>query len=57
MSDSRARLLRAALDFLSLEPHAPELRLLHGWLDTWSGIGHITTGMAWQAAVMISQLR
>jgi hypothetical protein len=39
-------LLRAALGFLSLEPREPELRLLHGWLDSWSGIGHVATGMA-----------
>jgi integrase len=48
MLDSRARLLRAALGFLSLEAREPELRLLHAWLDTWSGIGHVVAGMARQ---------
>jgi hypothetical protein len=42
---SRQRLLRAALDFLQLEPGAPDLELLHRWLDTWSGIGAIAGGM------------
>jgi hypothetical protein len=46
MRDSRPQLLRTALGFLSLELRAPELQLLHRWLDTWSGIGHIVTGMA-----------
>ena len=49
MSDPRARLLRAALGFASLEPREPELRMLHRWLDTWSGVGHIVAGMARQA--------
>jgi hypothetical protein len=31
--------LRAALGFAELEPRAPELRLLHRRLDTWSGLG------------------
>jgi hypothetical protein len=48
MPDSRAQLLGAALRFLSLEPCAPELRMLHAWLDSWRGIGHIATGMARQ---------
>jgi hypothetical protein len=28
--------------------HAPELRLVHAWLDSWSGIGLIVVGMAHQ---------
>jgi hypothetical protein len=36
------------MGFLSLEPREPELRLLHRWLDSWSGIGHIAAGMARQ---------
>jgi hypothetical protein len=32
--DVGARLFRAALGFLQLPPRAPELRLLHRWLDT-----------------------
>jgi len=40
--------LRATIGFLPLEPREPELRLLHQWLDTWSGIGDIVAGMARQ---------
>ena len=47
-SDARARLLRAALSFALVPPVQPELRLLHRWLDTWSGIGHVVAGMARQ---------
>ena len=36
---------RAALGFLQLPPRAPELRLLHRWLDSWSGLGLIVGGM------------
>jgi hypothetical protein len=43
--ESAARLLRAALGFLSLEPREPELRLLHRWLDSWRGIGDVVIGM------------
>ena len=39
------RRLRAALGFLQLPRRAPELRLLHRWLDTWSGIGLVVVGM------------
>ena len=41
----RLATLRAALGFLQLEPRAPELSMLHEWLDRWSGIGHIAVGM------------
>ena len=37
--------LRAALGFLQLPSRAPELRLLHRWLDTWSGVGLIAVGL------------
>ena len=40
-----ARRLRAALGFLQLPPHAPELRLLHAWADSWSGGGLIADGL------------
>ena len=43
--DRRRALLTAALGFLHLPPRAPELRLLHRWLDSWSGIGHVVVGM------------
>jgi hypothetical protein len=45
MSDRRLANLRAALGFLQLAPRAAELRLLHRWLDTWTGIGLITGGV------------
>jgi hypothetical protein len=45
---SAAARLRAALGFAQLEPRAPELQLLHRWLDTWSGLGAIAGGMARQ---------
>jgi hypothetical protein len=43
--DRRRTLLTAALGFLRLPPRALELRLLHRWLDTWAGIGHVVVGM------------
>jgi hypothetical protein len=46
--DRRLARLRAALGFLQLPPRAPELRLLHRWLDTWSGLGLIVAGMTRQ---------
>ena len=48
MLAQRGRILFAALGFLSLEPCEPELRLVHQWLDSWSGIGHTVAGMARQ---------
>jgi hypothetical protein len=45
---SRRSRLTGALGFLQLEPRAPELRLLHNWLDSWSGIGLIVVGMSHQ---------
>ena len=43
----RLSALRAALAFLRLPPRAPELRLLHRWLDTGS-IGLVRGGLACQ---------
>jgi hypothetical protein len=43
--DARGRRLRATLGFLRLPPRAPELRLLHRWLDSWQGVGLITVGV------------
>jgi hypothetical protein len=48
MLDRRGRRLCAAVDFLSLEPREPELRLLHRCFDTWRGIGDIVADMARQ---------
>jgi hypothetical protein len=45
MTDRRLATLRAALGFLELSPRAPELRLLHQWLDSWVGVGLITVGV------------
>jgi hypothetical protein len=43
--DRRQADLRAALGFLQLRAKAPELTLLHRWLDSWSGIGLVAVGM------------
>ena len=48
MVDQRARLLRAALGFLTLEPREPELRRLHRCFDNWRGIGEVVAGLARQ---------
>jgi hypothetical protein len=44
-ADRRLASLRAALGFFQLAPRAPELRLLHRWLDTWTGVGLLTVGV------------
>jgi hypothetical protein len=46
--DPQGRRLRAALAAVLVKADAPELRLVHDWLDTWSGLGLIVVGMAWQ---------
>jgi hypothetical protein len=33
------------LGFLQIDPRAPELQLLHEWLDNWAGVGLITVGV------------
>jgi hypothetical protein len=43
---TRARLLRAALGFLALEPREAELRRLHRCFDNWHGIGDVVAGTA-----------
>jgi len=43
--DRRRALLLATLGLLQLPPRARELRLLHHWLDSWTGIGLIVVGM------------
>jgi hypothetical protein len=40
--------LKCALGFLRLPSTEPELRLLHRWLDTWTGLGLITVGVECQ---------
>ncbi len=44
----RRALLTTALAALRVATREPELELLHRWLDTWTGIGLIATGMARQ---------
>jgi hypothetical protein len=46
--DARGRRLRAALAAVLVRADAPELRLVHDWLDSWSGIGLIVVGMSHQ---------
>jgi len=46
--DCRLDALRAALGFLQLSPRVPELRLLHRWLDTWTGLGLVVVGVEGQ---------
>ena len=37
--------MTAALGFLQRPPRAPELQILHRWLDTWTGLGLIVVGV------------
>jgi hypothetical protein len=46
--DARGRRLHAALAAVLVKAHAPELRLMHELLDSWSGIGLVVVGMAHQ---------
>jgi hypothetical protein len=48
--DPRGKLLRAALGFAgcSLPSYDRALWALRNWLDSWSGIGHVTVGVARQ---------
>jgi hypothetical protein len=39
------RRLRAALAAALVPAHAPELALVHRWLDTWNGIGLVSAGI------------
>src|SRR5438094_7787909 len=50
MSDPRGQLLRAALGFAGcrMPSYDRALHALRSWLDSWSGIGHVTVGMARQ---------
>ena len=44
MTDRRLSALRAALGFLQLRAQAPELTLVHRWLDNWHGVGLLAMG-------------
>jgi hypothetical protein len=48
--DQRGQLLRAAVGFAgcSMPSYDRALHTLRTWLDSWSGIGHVTVGMARQ---------
>ena len=46
--DARGRRLRAALAAVLVPGSAPELRLMHDWLDSWSGLGLVVAGMTHQ---------
>jgi hypothetical protein len=46
--DTRGRRLRAAFATVLVKAEAPELRLMHAWLDNWAGIGLVIVGMAHQ---------
>ena len=50
MESDRRALLMAALGFVLLRFDRPprEVATLHAWLSTWSGIGHVSHGMARQ---------
>jgi hypothetical protein len=39
--NARRSTLHAALAFAQLPPHAPELQLLHRYLDSWHGVGDV----------------
>jgi hypothetical protein len=43
-----AHRLRAALAAVLVRVDARELRLVRAWLNSWSGLGLIVVGMAWQ---------
>jgi hypothetical protein len=45
---ARGRRLRATLAAVFVRAEAPELRLIHDWLDSWSGIGLVVVGLAHQ---------
>jgi hypothetical protein len=57
MTDQRGQLLRAAVGFTgcSLPSYDRALHALRSWLDSWSGIGHVTVGMAHQATTFNSR--
>jgi hypothetical protein len=44
--DARGRGLRAALAAVLVADNTRELRQIHDWLDTWTGLGLIVAGMA-----------
>jgi hypothetical protein len=47
-ADACGRGLRAALAAVLVPADAPELRLVHKWLDPWTGIGLVVDGLSRQ---------
>jgi hypothetical protein len=47
--DARGRRLRSALAAVLVRNNAPELKLVHDWLDSWYGLGLMVEGMMHQA--------
>ena len=45
MTDRRVLTPTAAFSFLHLSPRAPELQLVHRWMDSWIGVGLIAVGL------------
>jgi hypothetical protein len=52
--DARGRRLRAALVAVLVKARAPELTLVHRWLDSWAGFGLVVVGMAHQGCDLSS---
>jgi hypothetical protein len=46
--NARGRRLRAALAAVLIRAHAPELAVVHRWLDTWASFGLVVAGMMHQ---------
>jgi hypothetical protein len=45
LMNARRALLTAALAFLQLPPQMSAHAVLHAWLDSWTGLGHVIVGM------------
>jgi hypothetical protein len=52
--DARGRRLRAALAAVLVRDNAPELRLMHRWLDSWCSLDLMVEGMTHQARTFSS---
>jgi hypothetical protein len=50
--DARGRRLRATLAAVLVKANAPELKLVHDLLDSWSGIGLVVVGMGHQGLMV-----
>lgn len=45
LADRRLSALRAALAAVLVHVEAPELTLVHQWLDNWQGVGLLAVGL------------